>query len=58
MRDLKYCVRYKGKVYCWDDSTERVVEVVISDIDLAECPQQVMKLIMCQLKTGQEEIGG
>jgi hypothetical protein len=52
MHDLKCCVRDHGTVYCWDDANERVVTVVISDIELSECPERVMKLIMRHLKKG------
>jgi len=50
MNDLKYCVRHNGKVYCWDDANERIVTVIIDDIELNECPEHVMKMIMRYIK--------
>ena len=50
MQDLKYCVRRPGKVYCRDEANERIVTVVIDDIELSECPDRVMRLIMRHLK--------
>jgi hypothetical protein len=54
MHDLRCCVRHNGYVYCWDDANERIVRVSIDDIELGECPSQVAKLIMLNLKRGQE----
>ena len=55
MHDLKCCVRYNGKVYCWDDANQRVVTVIINDIEFGECPERVMKLIMKNLQNGTEK---
>jgi len=51
MHDLKYCVRHNGKVYCWDDANERIVTVVINDMEINECPEYVMKLIMRKISS-------
>ena len=56
MHDLKCCVRYGGKMYCWDEANERVVIVSIEDIEFSECPERVMKLIMRSLKEGKQEL--
>jgi hypothetical protein len=58
MHDLKFCVRHHGAVYCWDDANERIVKVAIDDIELDECPQYVIKLIMRNLNNSQEVING
>ena len=46
MHDLKYCIRHNGKVYCWDDANERIVQVVINDVELGDCPEKIVKPIM------------
>ena len=59
MYDLKWCVRSGGKVYCWDEASERIVTVIINDIELGECPDNVMKLIMrCMGNGGKNKEGG
>jgi hypothetical protein len=35
-------VRCDGKTYCWDESSNRIVEVKITDIPLDQVPKEVL----------------
>jgi hypothetical protein len=58
MPDLRYCVKRKGKVYCWDSEKRAVVEVVVRDVPLTAETMEVVADIMSVVISGQTEMPG
>ena len=52
MPDLSKCVRYEGKIYCWDKAGKTVVEVKITDIPLNEVPEDVLVIMLNRAVSG------
>ena len=42
MPDLTKWVRCDGKMYCWDKTTHKIVEVKITDIAFDQVPKDVL----------------
>jgi hypothetical protein len=57
MPDLRYCVRYKEKTYCWDAERKRLVEVVVRDVPLTPEVTDVIGKIV-SLMAGQRDPAG
>lgn len=38
MPDFTRCVKYKDSVYCWDNELKKFVKVVITPVEIKECP--------------------
>jgi len=46
MPDLTKCVRYDGKIYCWDIQSEKIVEVKITDVSFNDVPKEVLVALL------------
>ena len=52
MPELETCVRYRDKIYCWDDVAGKIVEVVVKDLTHGECPECVVAAIVRKRSSG------
>ena len=52
------CIKYKGKIYCWNSETEQIEEISTKPVSICDCPEIVvlglMRLIGRELKEKQE----
>jgi hypothetical protein len=55
MPNLTKWVRCDGKIYCWDKSANKVVEVKITDIPLDKVPQDVLFAMLNVEESSQEK---
>jgi len=46
MPELTKWVRYEGKLYCWDKSTGKIVEIKLTDVPLEKVPNDVLAAMM------------
>ena len=58
MPDLRYCIKRKGKVYCWDMEKRAVVEVAARDVPLTEETMEIIADIMSVMASGQTVMPG
>ncbi|MDR0473592.1 MAG: hypothetical protein LBH43_07980 [Treponema sp.] len=56
MPNLTKWVRYDGRIYCWDESSNEVVEVKITDVPLDKVPKEVL-FAMLNGKDGKTQRG-
>jgi hypothetical protein len=45
------CVKYNGKIYCYDQETDRVTVYKTEQIALADCPERVLQALF-KLRAG------
>jgi hypothetical protein len=46
MPNLSCFTSYQGKIYCYNGSTDRIVEVKLEDVPLVDCPEEVVTTII------------
>jgi hypothetical protein len=46
MLDLKRRVQYKGKIYCWNETTQKIAVIDVKDVDFSSVPEHVMRAIV------------
>lgn len=58
MAKVENCIRYKGKVYCWNSEAGQLEELNSKPISVSECPEIVvldlMKLLDSKRNTSKE----
>jgi hypothetical protein len=45
------CVKFNGKIYCYDQTTDRVTVYTTEQIALADCPERVLRALF-KLRAG------
>ena len=46
MPDFTKCVRYNGKIYCWDKAAKKIARVEVFGLAFKECPDEVIQALM------------
>jgi hypothetical protein len=46
MPDFTTCVRYNGKIYCWDKTTKKIALVEVFGLEFKECPDEVIRALL------------
>jgi hypothetical protein len=57
MPDLTTCVRIGERIFCWDQERKRIVELHITDVPFAECPETVVADIIAAIQNGRTKMG-
>jgi hypothetical protein len=48
--DFTRCVRYNGKIYCWDKATKKISRVEVFGLEFKECPEAVIGALLSALE--------